>query len=58
VADICLSGLHQIGEIDLRRLDPHPNVTIESPVLSVSCRPNPPFVKLMGLARLSSFGDA
>jgi hypothetical protein len=28
----------QIGEIDLRELDRHPNATIESLVLSLSCR--------------------
>jgi hypothetical protein len=47
----------QIGEIDLRRLDRHPNATIESLVLSLSCRrcqPNPPFVKLLGLSGLPS----
>jgi hypothetical protein len=40
----------QIGEIDLRKLDRHPNATIESLVLSLRCRrcrPNPPFVKLL-----------
>jgi hypothetical protein len=48
----------QIGEIDLRRLDRHPNATIESLVLSLSCRrcrPNPPFVKLLGLSRLPNY---
>jgi hypothetical protein len=28
----------QIGEIDLRRMDRHPNATIESMILSLSCR--------------------
>jgi hypothetical protein len=48
----------QIGEIDLRSLDRHPNATIESLVLSLSCRrcrPNPPFVKLLGLSKLPSY---
>ena len=48
----------QIGEIDLRRLDRHPNATIESLVVSLRCRrcrPNPPFVKLLGLTKLSNF---
>jgi hypothetical protein len=48
----------QIGEIDLRTLDRHPNATIESLVLSLSCRrcrPNPPFVKLQGLAKLPTY---
>jgi hypothetical protein len=31
-------GYQQIGEIDLRRLDRHPNATIESLVLSLRCR--------------------
>jgi hypothetical protein len=51
-------GCQQIGEIDLRRLDRHPNATIESLVLSLSCRrcqPNPPFVKLLGLSKLPSY---
>jgi hypothetical protein len=41
----------QIGEIDLRRFDRHPNATIESLILALSCRrcrPNPPFVMLLG----------
>jgi hypothetical protein len=48
----------QIGEIDLRKLDRHPNATIESLVLLLRCRrcrPNPPFVKLLALSRLSSY---
>jgi hypothetical protein len=48
----------QIGEIDLRRLDRHPNATIESLVLSLSCQrcqPNPPFVKFLGLCKLPNW---
>jgi hypothetical protein len=47
----------QIGEIDLRTFDRHPNATIESLILSLSrrCRPNPPFVKLLGLTSLPSY---
>jgi hypothetical protein len=48
-------GCSQIGEIDLRTLNRHPDATIESLVLSLSCRrcrPDPPFVKLLGLAKL------
>jgi hypothetical protein len=58
VAQFLLPGCKQIGEIDLRRLDRDPNATIESLVLSLSCRrcrPNPPFVKLLGLFRLPSY---
>jgi hypothetical protein len=50
-------GCQQIGEIDLRGLDFHPNATIESLILSLSCRrcqPNPPFVRLFGLSKLAS----
>jgi hypothetical protein len=48
----------QIGEIDLRTLDRHPDATIESLILSLSCRrcqPNPPFVKLLGLFKLPNY---
>ena len=48
----------QIGEIDLRMLDRHPKATIESLVPSLSCRrcrPNAPFVKLVGLSKLPSY---
>jgi hypothetical protein len=48
----------QIGEIDLRKLDRHPNATIESLVVSLRCprcRLNPPFVKLLAFSRLSSY---
>jgi hypothetical protein len=48
----------QIGGIDLRKIDRHPNATIESPILSLSCRrchPNPPFVKLLGLSKLPNY---
>jgi hypothetical protein len=48
----------QIREIDLRTLDRHPNATIESLVLSLSCRryhPNPPFVKLLELAKSPAY---
>jgi len=51
-------GYQQIGEIDLRSLDCHPNATIESLILSLSCRrcrPNAPFVKLLGLTKLSTY---
>ena len=51
-------GCQQIGEIDLRRLDRHPNATIESLVLLLSCQrcqPNPPHVKLLGLARRPNY---
>jgi hypothetical protein len=44
----------QIGEIDLRTLDWHPNARIESLILSLSCRrcwPNPPLVKLLALSK-------
>jgi hypothetical protein len=47
---IMCPGCQQIGEIDLRSLDRHPNATIESLILSLSCRrcrPNSPFVKLL-----------
>jgi hypothetical protein len=42
----------------LRSLDRHPNATIESLILSLTYqryRPNPPFVKLMGLSKLPSY---
>jgi hypothetical protein len=48
----------QIGEIDLRKIDRHPNATIESLILSLSCRrchPNPQFVKLLGLSKLPNY---
>jgi hypothetical protein len=49
---------HEIREIDLRRLDRHPDAKIQSPVLALSCwryAPNPPFVKLLGLSKLPNF---
>jgi hypothetical protein len=48
----------QISETDLRTLDRHPNATIESLVVSLRCRrcrPNPPFVRLLALTKLSSY---
>jgi hypothetical protein len=48
----------QIGEIDLRTLDQHPNATIESLILALSyrrCRLDPPFVQLLGLSNLPSY---
>jgi hypothetical protein len=50
----------QISEIDLRTLDRRPNATIESLILSLSCRrcqPNPPFVNLLGLSKCRSLDD-
>jgi hypothetical protein len=51
----------QIGEVDLRRLDRHRGATIESLIPALSCRrcsPNPPFVKLLGLAKLPTYTRA
>jgi hypothetical protein len=48
----------QIGEVDLRQLDRHRGATIESLIPALSCwrcRPNPPFAKLLGLARLPTY---
>jgi hypothetical protein len=48
----------QIGEVDLRQLDRHRGATIESLIPGLSCRrcgPNPPFAKLLGLARLPTY---
>jgi hypothetical protein len=50
----------QIGEIDLRTLDQHLAATIESLIPALSCRrcrPNPPFVKLLGSASCRPIGE-
>jgi hypothetical protein len=56
LAFVC-PACQQIGEIDPRMLDRHPNATIESLIPSLSCwrcRPNPPFVRLFRLSKLRS----
>jgi hypothetical protein len=58
VADVHCPACQQIREIDLRRIDCHPNATIELLILSLSCwrcQPNAPFVKLVGLTKLPTY---
>jgi hypothetical protein len=46
-------GCGVVGEFDLRRIDRHPDASIESLIPSLSCRrcsPHPPFARLVGLA--------
>jgi hypothetical protein len=48
----------QIGQVDLRKLDRRRGATVESLIPAFSCRrcrPNPPFAKLLGLARLPTY---
>ena len=48
----------QIGEIDPRGIDRHPNATIGALIPALSCRrcrANPPFVKLLGISKLPSY---
>jgi hypothetical protein len=45
----CCPACRHVGEIDLRKIDRHPDATIESLIPSLSCRqcrPNPPFAVL------------
>jgi len=44
-------GCGAVGEIDLRRIDRHPNASLESLIPELSCKrcsPHPPFAKLIG----------
>lgn len=41
-----------VGEIDIRKLDRHPDASLSSLIPALSCRrccPNPPFARLIGL---------
>jgi hypothetical protein len=43
----------QVGDVDLRTIDRHPDAAISSVIPALSCRqcsPNPPFARLLGLA--------
>jgi hypothetical protein len=45
-------GCGQVGDVDLRKLDRHPDATVEALIPALSCRrcaPHPPFAKLSGL---------
>jgi hypothetical protein len=47
-------GCGQRGSVDLRRINRHPDASLESliPMLSCQrCSPNPPFAKLTGVSR-------
>jgi hypothetical protein len=46
-------GCGVVGEIDLRKVDRHPDASIESLIPHLSCQrcsPHPPFARLIGLA--------
>lgn len=46
---------HQVGETDLRRQDRHPDATVASLIIDLSCTrcsPNPPLAQLIGLEEL------
>jgi len=46
-------GCGVVGEIDLRKIDRHPDASIESLIPHLSCQrcsPHPPFARLIGLA--------
>jgi hypothetical protein len=45
-------GCRQVGELDLREVDRHPEASISTLIPQLSCRrccPNPPFAKLIRL---------
>ena len=51
--DVACPGCHQIKQIDLRKLERHPQTTLYGliPALScTSCRPSPPFARLLKLS--------
>jgi hypothetical protein len=52
---VCLCpGCGQRGSVDLRRINRHPDASLESliPILSCQrCSPNPPFARLTGVSR-------
>ena len=53
---MCLA-CRRIGEIDLRQVDRHPDASISSLIQELSCRscrPNPPFAKLIRLKSRSA----
>jgi hypothetical protein len=50
----------QIGEVDLRKIDIHPNASIAAVVRAMSCRrcsPHPPFARPLGATRRSWEGQ-
>jgi hypothetical protein len=52
-----VSACYRIGEIDLRQVDRHPDASISSLIQELSCRscrPNPPFAKLIRLKSRSA----
>jgi hypothetical protein len=51
--DVYCPGCRQSKQIDLRKLDRHPQTTLETLIPSLSCRncqPNPPFARLVALS--------
>lgn len=48
-------GCQVVGEVDLRKVDRHPDASLSSLIPALSCKrccPNPPFAKLIGLRRV------
>jgi hypothetical protein len=51
---------HQMGETDLRKIDIHPNASLDTVVREMSCRrcsPHPPFARPLGATRRSWYGN-
>ena len=52
ILEVLCPACQTVGEVDIRKLDRHPDASLSSLVPSLSCRmccPNPPFAKLIGL---------